>query len=45
MSASCSVRAEVKPRFHKLPETHLINATQPMERLSLDFKGPIAGCT
>ena len=42
MSASCSVHAEVKPRFHKLPKTHLIKAT---ERLSLDFKSPIAGCT
>ena len=45
MTANCNVCAEVKPRFIKTPETHLIKATQPMERLSLDFKGPIAGCT
>ena len=45
MTASCRVCAEVKLRFHKPQETHLIKATQPMERLSLDFEGPIAGCT
>ena len=45
MTASCDVCAEVKPRFVKPPETHFIKATQPMERLSLDFKGPIGGCT
>ena len=37
----CRVCAEIKPRFHKLIESHLIKATQPMERLSIDFKGPL----
>ena len=45
MTSACNVCAEIKPRFCKPSETHLIKATQPMERLSLDFKGPIAGCT
>ena len=34
----CRVCAEIKPRFHKPIESHLIKATQPMERLSIDFK-------
>ena len=40
MISSCRVCTEVKPRFHKPAETHLIKATQRMERLSIDFKGP-----
>ena len=34
----CSV---VKPRFYKPPYVPLIKATQPFERLSIDFKGPL----
>jgi hypothetical protein len=41
MNKSCKVCAEVKPRFHKPAESHLIKATQPYERLSMDFKGPL----
>ena len=37
----CRVCAEIKPRFHKPIESHLIKATQPMEGLSIDFKGPL----
>ena len=37
----CHVCAEIKPRFHKPIESHLIKATQPMERLSIDFKAPL----
>ena len=37
----CRVCAEIKPRFYKLIELHLIKASQPMERLSIDFKGPL----
>ena len=38
----CRVRAEIKPRFHcKSIESHLIKATQPIERLSIDFKSPL----
>ncbi|MES9976517.1 MAG: reverse transcriptase domain-containing protein, partial [Candidatus Thiodiazotropha sp.] len=37
----CKVCAEEKPRFFQ-PQTHpLIKATQPFERLSVDFKGPL----
>ena len=45
MTANCNVCAVVKPRFYKPIETHAIKATQLMECLSVDFKGPIAGCT
>ena len=45
MTTSCSVCAKVNARFHYPPKTHLIKETQPMDRLSLDFKGPIALCT
>ena len=41
MIAACRVCSEVKPRFHKPPGVSLVKATQPFERLSLDFKGPL----
>ena len=37
----CRACAEVKPRFFNPPHTNLIKATQPFERLSIDFKGPL----
>ena len=42
MTAACSTRAEIKPQFYKPVETHIVKATKPMERLCVDFKGPIA---
>ena len=45
MTAACSTCAELKPRFHKPAPSHLIKATQPFERLSLDFKGPLPSAT
>ena len=41
MTASCKIRAEVKLRFYKPPEMHVIKATRPMKQHSIDFKGPI----
>ena len=41
-TSTCKVCAEVKPQFYKSEQNRLIKATQPMERLSLDFKGPIS---
>ena len=38
---ACKTCAEIKPKFFKPTESHLIKATQPMERLSIDFKGPL----
>lgn len=38
---SCRVCAECKPNFHQPEKTHLIKATQPFERLNMDFKGPL----
>ena len=40
MISNCKICAEIKPCFFKPPKTHLIKATQPMECLSIDFKGP-----
>ena len=38
---SCPICAECKPKFYKPTESHLIKATQPFERLNVDFKGPL----
>ena len=36
----CKTCAEVKPRFFRKQTQTLINATQPWQKISLDFKGP-----
>lgn len=41
MTTSCSVRVELKSRFNKPQDMHLIKVTTPFERLDLDFKGPL----
>lgn len=41
MTATCRVCAECKPRYHRPEQAHLIKATQPFERLNIDFKGPL----
>ena len=38
---SCRTCAEIKPKFFKPPMGKLVKATQPMERLNIDFKGPL----
>ena len=39
---NCPDCLECKPLFHKPAEkSHLIKATKPMERLNIDFKGPL----
>ena len=38
---SCRICAECKPKFHQPDKTRLIKATQPFERLNIDFKGPL----
>ena len=37
----CQICAESKPRYHKPEEVPLIKATQPFERINIDFKGPL----
>ena len=39
--AACAVCARWKPRFYTSEAGHLVKATQPMERFSIDFKGPL----
>ena len=41
LCASCRICAELKPKFCSPSEGTLIKATQPFERISLDFKGPL----
>ena len=41
MTKACRVCAEHKPQLHKPVRAHLIKATQPFERLNIDFKGPL----
>ena len=45
MSKGCRVCCECKPKFYRPTKAHLIKATQPMERLNLDFKGPLPSRT
>ena len=40
MIESCRVCRELKPRFHKSSGV-LVKATQPMQQLNIDFKGPL----
>ena len=39
--SSCKICAELKPQFFRSNQNVLIKATNPMERLSLDCKGPV----
>ncbi|XP_042222771.1 uncharacterized protein LOC121867081 [Homarus americanus] len=39
------VCAKIKPTFHRPTENTLIKATQPMDKLSIDFKGPLPSLT
>ena len=39
--SSCRTCAELKPQFYRPQSAVLIKTTQPMERLSIDFKGPL----
>ena len=41
MITSCQSCNECKPCFYSLEPTKLIEVTQPMEQLNLDFKGPL----
>ena len=41
ITSLCSICNECKSRFHKPEPAHIIKATQPFERLNLDFKGPL----
>ena len=41
MTKGCKVCSVCKPQFYRPPDAHLVKATQPFERLNLDFKGPL----
>ena len=42
---NCKTCAEVKPQFYSPKGNTLIKSTQPMERLNIDFKGPLPTST
>ena len=39
--SECRTCAMLKPKFYKPPQTPLIRALRPMDRMSIDFKGPL----
>jgi len=41
MTENCRICCEIKPRFFKPPLAQLVKSTQPFERISIDFKGPL----
>ena len=41
MTQACKQCRECKPQYYSPEPSHLIKATQPFERLNLDFKGPL----
>ena len=41
MTSRCPVCCECKPQFHHPEKIPLIKATQPFERINIDFKGPL----
>jgi hypothetical protein len=45
VASQCRVCAQIKPNFFKPKNPPLIKATQPFERLAIDFKGPVPSAT
>ncbi|KAL9975044.1 hypothetical protein ACROYT_G012160, partial [Oculina patagonica] len=41
MTSRCPVCCECKPQYHRPEKVPLIKATQPFERINIDFKGPL----
>ena len=41
----CVTCAEIKPQFYSMKNSTLIKASHPMERLNVDFKGPVPSST
>ena len=41
MTSWCHVCYQCRPQFHRPEEVSLIKATQPFERINIDFKGPL----
>ena len=41
ITSQCPVCCECKPRYHHPEKVPLIKATQPFERINIDFKGPL----
>ena len=43
--SKCRICAELKPSFYRPKNPPLVRATQPLERISMDFKGPLPSCS
>jgi len=39
--STCKACAECKPQYHQSAPMNLIKATQPFEKLNIDYKGPL----
>jgi len=39
--STCQICCECKPQFYRPEPGHVVKATQPFERLNIDFKGPL----
>ena len=39
--STCKICCEFKPQFYRPEKVNLIKATKPLERLNIDFKGPL----
>ena len=45
ITSSCKTCVEIKPKFFKPDNPCIIKATQPFERIGIDFKGPLPSST
>lgn len=41
VTSQCTICARLKPNYYKPDNPALIKSTQPLERISIDFKGPL----
>ena len=45
MTSASAICCKIKPKFFKPPIVNLIKSSQPFERLSMNFKGPLPSKT
>ena len=43
--SNCRICAQLKPKFYRSQQNKLIKSTSPLERMSVDFKGPLPSST
>ena len=45
MTSACAICCEIKPKFFKPPIVNLFKSSQPFQRVSIDFEGPLPSKT